>query len=126
MNKPEIMNLFFLLIFQCGLFYLSKASPRSISGSLSPSGAAAPPTHRVARRTASQQATVEYTLITLNSPDCKDYPVDKFPVRVQYRITNSDLSTSDSREWISLESIIAKSKYHAARNHTVLSNLAKW
>ena len=120
------MNLFYLLIFQCGLLCLSKSSPRSISGSVSPSGAAAHPTHRVARRTASQQATVEYTLITLNSPDCKDYTVDKFPVTVQYRITNSDLSTS--REWISLamESMIAKSKYHAARNHTVLSNLAKW
>ena len=106
LNKPDIMNLFYLLIFQCGLL-------RSISGSVSPSGAAAPPTHRVARRTASQQATVEYTLITLNSPDCKDYPVDKFPVRVQYRITNLDLSTS--REWISLESMIAKSKYHCSK-----------
>ena len=121
------MNLFYLLIFQCGLFCLSKASPRSISGSVSPSGAAAPPTHRVARRTASQQATVEYTLITLNSPDCKNYTVDKFPVKVQYRVTaNPGLTSDRSREWISLDSMIEKSKYHAARNHTIFSNLPKW
>jgi hypothetical protein len=107
-NVPVFsMNLIFFLILQCGLFCLSTPSPRSISGS------AALPTARVARRTASQQASVEYTLITLNSPDCGLYPIDKFPVRVQYRLTNSGLSTSG--EWISLESMIAKSKYHAAR-----------
>ena len=83
---------------------------------LIPRHTAVPLTHRVARRTAPQQATVEYTLITLNSPDCKLYPVDKFPVRVQYRLTaNPGLTSDRSREWISLESMIAKSKYRAAK-----------
>ena len=46
--------------------------------------------------------SVEYTLITANSPDCEPSLVDNFPVRVQYRKTrpgNSDGSTNSPEEW---------------------------
>ena len=100
------MNLIYLLVLQCGLFYISKPSPQNIPGSASSS--AALQISLVFRRAASQQATVEYTLITLNSPDCGLYPIDKFPVRVQYRDTSPGLGRS--REWVSLDSMIATSK----------------
>ena len=47
--------------------------------------------------------TVEYTLITVNSPDCEPSLVDSFPVRVQYRtISDGDgeLSNTSVSEWM--------------------------
>ena len=44
---------------------------------------------RIARSVASEKPhsgyTVEYTLVTANSPDCERSLVDEFPVRLQYR-----------------------------------------
>ena len=118
-NQPTFaVNLIYLLILQCGLFSFSQPSPHEARSSVS----AALPIPQVFRRSASQQATVEYTLITLNSPDCGLYPVDKFPVRVQYRDTSPGLG-----KWISLDSMIATSKQQKLCQMItmILSSLAK-
>ena len=47
--------------------------------------------YRIARSVADETAfTIEYTLITANSPDCEPSLIDKFPVRVQHRTIISD------------------------------------
>ena len=46
--------------------------------------------------------SVEYTLITANSPDCEPSLVDNFPVRVQYRKTrpgNGGGNQASTNEW---------------------------
>lgn len=47
--------------------------------------------------------TVEYTLITANSPDCEPSLVNNFPVRVQYRAIiggEGEASSASISEWV--------------------------
>ena len=86
----------------------------------------------VANETATQSSrttgfTVEYTLITANSPDCEPYLVDSFPVRVQYRtIIGSDdggQSNNSVSEWMDSPNMSGKLfsvwlfSYLASHNH---------
>ena len=61
--------------------------------------------------------TVEYTLITANSPDCEPSLVDKFPVRVQYRTISGNgdggQSYNSVSEWMDSPNMSGKQQiYH--------------
>ena len=102
------MNSIDLFVLQCILFSISQPSPYEARNTISATSSLSEgsQTSRVFRRTASSQPqppssdgfTVEYTLITVNSPDCESSPVDKFPVRVQYRDASPDGTPGEWRD----------------------------
>ena len=103
------MSSVYLFVLQCILFSFSQPSPYEARDTISATSSLSEgsQTPRVFRRTASSAQpqppasdgfNVEYTLITVNSPDCESTPIDKFPVRVQYRDTSPGITPGEWRD----------------------------
>ena len=102
------MNLNYLFVLQCGLFSFVQSSPHdarsSVSAGTASSSSGASRKQRLFRRNVPPRlSTIEYTLMTLNSPDCESSLADNFPVRVQYRELSPDRTPG---KWMNLNSTI--------------------